>query len=843
MALNVFGLMGYIDSTAAVVVFVLLLLFLVFLDMMFDSLDRFAQRIDAWSLLEKLKKELMIMGILSFVLFIYETTMGGAQSDPQWLGAFEMSHIILLFIAFAFTIQALYLLNYAFKQGKSYLQAKRLPAQELSDTIHLLADRSPFEHWCFHQLPFWAPVDYPPVRKKVEVKLIERLFLSIHGLDEDFRFSMYISKLFRLYIGKLGEVSPRSWLVVIVLAVLNYARIVALDGQFNRVDCGRSIGSRRLDSAHVDGGPYCPGYFYRYSLLIAWTLSVLCVSTGILAKVYKARVVGHALALIGSPPVQWATDRTPYLLALAELAKLEALSEVAIAELRTKRARNFEAQTGTSLGAAAPSAPHAYHGHDHHGRGHDHDVDHSHESHHRRQSGHHDRDSDRDVRARDKIGVPIDVDESDASQLVQMKKKMRQRLLEQVKEEESRMQARWCPPIHDMLFPKSFAGKMNSIFLFDSPSTFFQLVELCLLLQSFYVAIWATQLIPLVVEKGGALDGWGVAFTVPMVLNYFVIRMILHDAVILQAVCEVHSQALAETKEEERLEATIVADIAKQVNRKYAEYKQACVEDGEEAEPRHVFFDNEFLKYDVDISGEISAAELVPFLASLDVHLLKTEERMLWQALDFDFSGELSSYEFYIALFPYEKDTLKDGVHVLVTCRRMLHERMMAEGRPLDARSFVAYVGELFDAHDAEASGILAVEELKLLITEIVGPDNTLTNVDMRNVFAALNFSESGVDRAEFLKLLTPLADQRVLLSKLPHSSKLPDQRGKRAEKRAVLQALSGSSKHKKETRPSFRPRVRSSLLPGQLEPPIHEVVRDPEACIESTWSFALREE
>lgn len=93
-----------------------------------------------------------------------------------------------------------------------------------------------------------------------------------------------------------------------------------------------------------------------------------------------------------------------------------------------------------------------------------------------------------------------------------------------------------------------------------------------------------------------------------------------------------------------------MADIAKQVNRKYAEYVQASEEDGLEVEPRHIFFENEFLRHDKDNSGEICASELVPFLASLDVHLLKTEEKVLWTALDFDFSGELSSYEFYIAL-------------------------------------------------------------------------------------------------------------------------------------------------------------------------------------------------
>lgn len=154
-------------------------------------------------------------------------------------------------------------------------------------------------------------------------------------------------------------------------------------------------------------------------------------------------------------------------------------------------------------------------------------------------------------------------------------------------------------------------------------------------------------------------------------------------------------------------------------------------------------------------------------------------------------------------------------MQVVVTCQRMVAERMARDGRTLDAPSLVAFLGELFDTHDVNSTGLLEVEEFKLLITEIAGPEHTLTNVDQRNIFATLNFSSSGgsIDRDEFIKFLTPHADQRVL-GRLPHPGRMSlGKAGKRAEKRAVLQTLSGGGGggESKPRRSSF------SLAPGDM--------------------------
>ena len=239
--LSVFGLMGTLNSQAGVIVFVLLLVYLVILGEGFERLELWAQENDVIELIGKLKEELMMMGILSFTIFIYiEAAGGGALSSGSkvynYYLAFEMSHVILLFITIAFIFQGAYLLSYAIKQGKTYLKSKRLSAKELLEEVNALKTESPLKHWMFHNIPWWFPANYPSLRKRCEVKIIERLFLEYQKREEDFRFAHYISKLFQAYIGELGKVSNRSWFVVASCIVLNYARIVAIDGTWNHAD-------------------------------------------------------------------------------------------------------------------------------------------------------------------------------------------------------------------------------------------------------------------------------------------------------------------------------------------------------------------------------------------------------------------------------------------------------------------------------------------------------------------------------------------------------------------------------------------------------------------------------
>jgi len=77
---------------------------------------------------------------------------------------------------------------------------------------------------------------------------------------------------------------------------------------------------------------------------------------------------------------------------------------------------------------------------------------------------------------------------------------------------------------------------MESVFFFHSPDAYFGAVEFVLLLQCFFISVWATQLLPLATADNNVNAGavWGFFLTFPVFINFFLIRLILNRAVILQ---------------------------------------------------------------------------------------------------------------------------------------------------------------------------------------------------------------------------------------------------------------------------------------------------------------------
>jgi hypothetical protein len=331
LAVSVFGLMGTLDSSASTLIFVLLLILLILLEMGFYHLEHWARANDINELVEKLKEELMLMGLLSFTIFIYTQAAGGAVTEgskiyPYFI-SFEMIHIVLLFVAIAFCAQASYLIMYAVRQGRSYLKSKRLSAKTLIEQVSNLKVDSPFSYWAFHSLPWWVPVNYPVLRKRVEVKIVERLFLEYQNRKEDFRFAYYISQLFRLYIAELGKVSPRAWSMVGLLVVLNYCRIVAIDDKFNSSSwCtyGPIPGSDSSAHRMLGGGEStldCPWYTFGYALFITFLTPIFTFGVLIFAKYYKTLCLDVGLSMLGVDRVD--KDRSVYVDALIELEKVE----------------------------------------------------------------------------------------------------------------------------------------------------------------------------------------------------------------------------------------------------------------------------------------------------------------------------------------------------------------------------------------------------------------------------------------------------------------------------------------------------------------------------------------
>jgi hypothetical protein len=137
-----------------------------------------------------------VLGIISFSVFIYQSI--ATNSSDGYFEAFEFAHIVVLFMAIAFIIQALRLVNFAVMGGKDLLAATRLSFDELEKSYNDLDGRkSSLSHWLFHNLPSWLPY-YPKFRTFIEYRIIEKFFVEQHPLPKGFKFSKYAVVLFKV---------------------------------------------------------------------------------------------------------------------------------------------------------------------------------------------------------------------------------------------------------------------------------------------------------------------------------------------------------------------------------------------------------------------------------------------------------------------------------------------------------------------------------------------------------------------------------------------------------------------------------------------------------------------
>ena len=178
--MTIFGIFADLPFVTAHTTFIGFLIFLVLLEYFFEWLEEMAEHVGIELLFEKMKKELMFMGLISFIVFIYTLIAQPAATDYIFL-SFEMSHMIFFFMAIAFIIQALFLTSYASTTGKKFIMALRTSTKVLLDKYDKIEGKSR-DWWWFHSAPSYLPA-YPHFRSTIEFRIIERLFIYQHQLS------------------------------------------------------------------------------------------------------------------------------------------------------------------------------------------------------------------------------------------------------------------------------------------------------------------------------------------------------------------------------------------------------------------------------------------------------------------------------------------------------------------------------------------------------------------------------------------------------------------------------------------------------------------------------------
>ncbi|KAL4109623.1 hypothetical protein PRIC1_001322 [Phytophthora ramorum] len=176
-------------------------------------------------MLKKVYRELMILGLLSFIIKML-IEVGGMDGYSGFMLAFQVADLIIFILAITLIIQAILVLLLLRRHNNRSDRAELITTQDLVDVLQS-SDSASSTSCCGGN----QPKDSLFKKKIVEHRLLRHLFLRRFGLPQLFPFSKYLRRAQANNIVHMIEVEPSMWLLLLGMAWA-FSSVVQIIEQF-----------------------------------------------------------------------------------------------------------------------------------------------------------------------------------------------------------------------------------------------------------------------------------------------------------------------------------------------------------------------------------------------------------------------------------------------------------------------------------------------------------------------------------------------------------------------------------------------------------------------------------
>lgn len=254
-----FGIANYIDPETTLYSFIGVVCFVILFDYITGIIEFFLEKSPLYNrMLQIIYKELMLMGLVSFGIIMFEAARAGSEvikaeaADDHGSGlhsptmsptssihrllsgdlghsiskeesiiiAIDFAHITLFYLTFFFVAHAFYLIWMSIFNEKRY---HAIAGSDLSDLEEKIETLSGDRVWKFFFE--WAYWPFSEVKNNVEFHLLNDLFAKSYALSLNFNFASYLSISFGRFALQSIHRSLFSWFVLVLIIVINYSRI------------------------------------------------------------------------------------------------------------------------------------------------------------------------------------------------------------------------------------------------------------------------------------------------------------------------------------------------------------------------------------------------------------------------------------------------------------------------------------------------------------------------------------------------------------------------------------------------------------------------------------------
>lgn len=296
---------------------------------------------------------------------------------------------------------------------------------------------------------------------------------------------------------------------------------------------------------------------------------------------------------------------------------------------------------------------------------------------------------------------------------------------------------------------------IQDVFYRRSHWLYFRFVDCCLFFQCAYLAFWCCQLMPLVhladrTHNIGSIGLWAVVLTIPIPLNFYFASLIVNKAVLIRSVCGLNREIIGVVCDEAIAETKALSEFRERIRGKLEKGKL-------EPQQWKPFIQQLFNRYDKDRSSTLSKAEFRLLLEDIDIYLGHHTFSLVWGLIDIDKSDVISWDELMIILFPELKREIKLNLEIAQKIRSEIGAKNTNINIAKPTEESIRLLKLKFDVLDADKSGELDKDEFRALLASL-----HVTNVSERSfhvLFACIDAAQTKDEKisfTEFLELVYP---------------------------------------------------------------------------------------
>lgn len=289
-----FGHIIEIDPELGSLAFAATIIFLLLFEFLIGALEySFEGRPIHTKMLQKIYKELMIMGFVSFAITMYTAAKDHSPEVYHVIEIFDFVHYVIFFICIFFVAHSLYIMLQSLLASKQYEKLHSLSLTNLIQDL-VITESNNFKSFMYTYLPMSS------LRNAIEFKIIYALFRDTYSLPASFDYGYYLSGCFERYSLKVMNMSIWSWGILLILDAANYLKVKYGSGNLSchdhHHDHHLNSDDRHLSSegSSHSSSKECYKSAIAYFGICAAFLCVYIFILLVVARIYEKRLMAKA---------------------------------------------------------------------------------------------------------------------------------------------------------------------------------------------------------------------------------------------------------------------------------------------------------------------------------------------------------------------------------------------------------------------------------------------------------------------------------------------------------------------------------------------------------------------